>query len=360
MKVCILGDGLVSLILAKVLALKALSVDIFYSDKLKKYSDTRTIGITKSNIDYLNTNIVNIKKIMWEIKRIKIYTENFKKSEILNFSNSNKPIFSIVKNKDLYNSLKKILSNDRNVKFIKNKDLNKIIKKNYNLIINCDLKNQITKKFFSKKIKKNYNSFAYTTIINHKKIINNDVASQIFTNKGPIAFLPISNSKTSIVYSLKTERNNRDNDIKNLIYKFNTKYEITKIGTISKFGLSSSNLRNYYKSNILAFGDLLHKVHPLAGQGFNMSLRDIICISKLIDKRLDLGLTIDSSVCYDFEKEIKDKNLIFSTGIDLIYEFFNFESKTNTALMSKSVQLLGKNKSINRFLTKMADTGFVI
>ena len=68
------------------------------------------------------------------------------------------------------------------------------------------------------------------------------------------------------------------------IYKFNTKYEITKIGTISKFGLSSSNLRNYYKSNILAFVDLLHKVHPLAGQGFNMSLRDIICFSKLIDK----------------------------------------------------------------------------
>ncbi len=360
MKVCILGDGLVSLILAKVLALKALSVDVFYSDKLKKYNESRTIGITKSNIDYLNTNIVNIKKIMWEIKRIKIYTENFKKSEILNFSNSNKPIFSIVKNKDLYNSLKKILSNDRNVKFIKNKDLNKIIKKNYNLIINCDLKNQITKKFFSKKIKKNYNSFAYTTIINHKKIINNDVASQIFTNKGPIAFLPISNSKTSIVYSLKTERNNRDNDIKNLIYKFNTKYEITKIGTISKFGLSSSNLRNYYKSNILAFGDLLHKVHPLAGQGFNMSLRDIICISKLIDKRLDLGLTIDSSVCYDFEKEIKDKNLIFSTGIDLIYEFFNFESKTKNKLISRSLNILGKNKNINSFFKKFADSGLRI
>ena len=29
---------------------------------------------------------------------------------------------------------------------------------------------------------------------------------------------------------------------------------------------------SYYKDNILAFGDLLHKVHPLAGQGFNMSI----------------------------------------------------------------------------------------
>ena len=77
MKVCILGEGLVSLILAKVLARKALSVDIFSNVKVRKYSQTRTIGITKSNISYLNKNIINIEKILWEIKQIKIYTENF-------------------------------------------------------------------------------------------------------------------------------------------------------------------------------------------------------------------------------------------------------------------------------------------
>ena len=37
MKVCIMGDGLVSLLLAKVMALKAISVDVFSSGKLKKY-----------------------------------------------------------------------------------------------------------------------------------------------------------------------------------------------------------------------------------------------------------------------------------------------------------------------------------
>ena len=77
MKVCIIGEGLVSLILAKVLARKALSVDIFYNFKHRKYSQTRTIGITKSNINFLNKNIINIEKILWEIKQIKIYTENF-------------------------------------------------------------------------------------------------------------------------------------------------------------------------------------------------------------------------------------------------------------------------------------------
>ena len=50
---------------------------------------------------------------------------------------------------------------------------------------------------------KKYNSFAYTTIIEHKKSLNNNTAVQIFTKRGPLAFLPISNNKTSVVYSIK-------------------------------------------------------------------------------------------------------------------------------------------------------------
>jgi len=360
MKVCIIGDGLVSLLLAKVMALKAISVDVLSSGKLKKYSETRTIGITKSNVDYINKNIINIKKILWEIKKIKIFSENYNKNEILNFSNFNNQAFSVVKNYELYKIVRKSLHNDKFVRFQNRKDLAKIIDKNYNLIINCDLNNNITKKFFSNKIHKKYNSYAYTTLISHKKVIKNDTALQIFTSNGPIAFLPVSDSQTSIVYSFKTVNKKKENDIKKLIYKFNKKYNITKISTLSKFELSSSNLRNYYKNNILAFGDLLHKVHPLAGQGFNMSVRDIICLSKLIDEKLDLGLTINSTICQEFEKKSKDKNLIFSTGIDLIYEFFNFETKINSELLSKSLSILGKNKFFNSFFKKFADSGLRI
>ncbi len=359
MKVCILGDGLVSLTLAKVLALKGLSVDIFFNSKFKKYSLTRTIGITKSNVNYLDKNVLSIRKILWKIKQIKIYTENFTKSEILSFSNLNDYTFSTVKNDQFYDILKKNLINNKFVKFKKNKDYKKIIKENYNLIINCDLDSQITKKFFSNKIKKKYYSFAYTAIIDHKKIIKNNIATQVFTNDGPIAFLPISNTQTSIVYSLRNKINNYEYDIKKLIHRFNPKYQIIKISGISKFELNLSNLRNYFKANILAFGDLLHKIHPLAGQGFNMSIRDIKCLSQLIDEKMDIGLDLDSTICHEFEKKMKDKNFIFSIGIDWIYEFFNIESKTKNEVISKTINFLGKNKIFNSFLKKYADEGFI-
>ena len=227
------------------------------------------------------------------------------------------------------------------------------------MIFICDAKNEITKKFFFNKIKKNYNSIAYTTLITHKKLKNN-TAFQNFTNKGPIAFLPISKTQTSVVYSFKSKDKKDDSFINDLIKQYNPSYNITKINKCNYFELKSLNLRNYYVDNFLAFGDLLHQIHPLAGQGFNMSLRDIKLLSILIDKRINLGLEIDSSVCKDFQKNSKDKNYLFSTGIDWIYELFNLESKMKSNFLSNSINIFGKNKIMNSLLRKFADRGLRI
>ena len=360
MKICIIGNGLVGLTLANVLIQKDLPVDIILNSKNKKYDKTRTLGISKTNIDYFNKEVGSIKKILWEIKNIKIYTENSLDKEILNFSNNNQQIFSIIKNYKLYKILNDNLKKSKIVKFKSNLDYKNIIKEEYKLIVNCDPKHKSANFFLNSKFEKNYNSYAYITIINHKKLSKNNTAFQNFTKKGPIAFLPISNTKTSVVYSVRTNSNKDKIDIKNLIRKFNPKYSIIKINDCVRFKLKSSNLRKYYKDNMLAFGDLLHKIHPLAGQGFNMSLRDIKLLSKLIDERINLGLDIDSSICHEFQKNIKDKNFIFSMGIDWIYELFNFESKIDTKLISKSINIIGKNKSINSFFKRLADSGLKI
>ena len=360
MKICIIGDGLVSLTLANVLIQKELSVDILSNKKDIKYDKTRTLGISKSNIDYFNNEITNIEKILWKIKKIKIYSEKKSNQEILNFSNNDEQIFSIIKNYELKKLLNSNLKKSKLIKFKNIKHNQNIDLQKYKLVINCNQKNGITKKFFSNKVEKNYNSYAYTTILNHKKVINNNIAFQNFTNNGPIAFLPISNIQTSVVYSLKSNEKKSFNHIKHLIKKYNPIYSITKINEHSCFELRSSNLRKYYKNNILAFGDLLHKIHPLAGQGFNMSLRDIKLLSDIIDEKIYLGLDIDNSICQKFQKNSQDKNYLFSIGIDWIYEIFNFESKIKSNLLTNSINMFGKNRIVNSFLQKFADKGLRI
>ena len=358
MTICILGNTLTALTLAKALVNQKIDVDVLFNKKNYIINNSRTIGIAKNNIDFFNENIININKIIWKLKKIEIFSENLKKERLINFKASNDQLFSIFKNQKLYKLLEKELQKN---KFFRSKFYNKknfSLLDRYELIINSDPSNFITRKYFSNKIIKKYHSTAHTTIIKHDQILN-DTAVQIFTKKGPLAFLPISNKKTSIVYSIHNSNNLEEENIKELIKDKNFYYKISEVEKINSFELKSFNLRSYYHNNILAFGDLLHKVHPLAGQGFNMTIRDIKVLSQIIKKRLDLGLLLDSSVSLEFQKEIKHKNLIFSNGIDLIHEFFNIERKTKTNFLSKSVKLVGDQPSINRMFTKIADKGIL-
>ena len=175
--------------------------------------------------------------------------------------------------------------------------------------------------------------------------------------KREVLFLPISKRETSIVYSVHNSINKKEEDIEKLIKDKNFMYKIKNIKKIKSFELNSLNLRSYYHKNILGFGDLLHKIHPLAGQGFNMTIRDIKTLVEIIKKRLDVGLPLDSSVNLEFQKKLKHKNFIFSNGIDLIHEIFNIERKMKTSFLSKSVKLISNYPSINKMFTKIADRG---
>ena len=355
MRVCILGYGLSSLTLAKALVNQNIYVELISQNKNLKIGQSRTLGISKSNINFFKTNILNIEKLLWKLKKIEIFSDNLKDEKLLNFEKNDDQIFSIIKNYELHQALEKDLLKSKYFKKKYLKNVNLLILKDYNLIINCNYFYNFTNKFFSKKIIKEYDSIAYTTVIGHEKILN-DTATQIFTKKGPLAFLPISSKETSIVYSVHNS-SEKVNDINELIQKYNFKYKINKINKIENFELRSLNLRSYYHNNILAFGDLLHKIHPLAGQGFNMTIRDIKVLIRIIKNKLDLGLQLDSSVNKEFEKNVKYKNFIFSNGIDLIHEIFNFERKTKNTGLSKSIQFLGKNYSTNKIFMKIADEG---
>ena len=73
--------------------------------------------------------------------------------------------------------------------------------------------------------------------------------------------MPISNNETSIVYSIYNSKDKIKENIIELIENYNFKYKIKKIDRIDKIELNSLNLRTYFNNNILAFGDLLHRIH---------------------------------------------------------------------------------------------------
>ena len=103
--------------------------------------------------------------------------------------------------------------------------------------------------------------------------------------------------------------------------------------------------------------DMLHKIHPLAGQGFNMTIRDIKILSDIIQNRITLGLQLDTSALSHFEEKTKNKNFLFSSSIDFIYEVFNYDKKIKNKNFIKILKLLGKKTNFTNYLIKLADKG---
>ena len=228
MNICLIGDNITSLTLAKNLVNKNIKVFVYHNRKNNSQYQSRIIGISKNNLDFFNNKILKIKKnLIWKIDGIDVFYNKIDNDKIFNFNNSGDTIFSTIKHADLYKILNENLNKNVLFKkiFIKKKNFyEKVIKENkYKLIINCESNNEISKKYFYNRIIKDYESYAYTTLIKHN-YFNNLRAIQIFTEIGPIAFLPISNYETSIVYSITKDKFNfSDNDIKNLIKIFNFK-----------------------------------------------------------------------------------------------------------------------------------------
>ena len=71
MNICILGNGLTSLSLAKNLINKKINVHIYQKKKINNSISNRTIGISKDNLEFFEKEIHKLpKKMKWEINKI--------------------------------------------------------------------------------------------------------------------------------------------------------------------------------------------------------------------------------------------------------------------------------------------------
>ena len=360
MNICLIGHGITCLILGNILSDKNIKISIFEENKYKNKFNTRTLSITKNNLDFLKRENINLKNKVWPINNIKIFNTSSNKKEVLSFSPDKDSLFSLIKNYKLIDLLKKNIKKKkfiRKIRTSKNKFYKSIIENNhdFDLIINFDEKNKISKELFYRRQDINYNSTAYTTLLNHKKC-DNHLAYQVFTKLGPIAFLPCSRNETSVVFSVLNQGRIIS---ENLIKKYNKIYSIKSFSKIEKFQLKGSILRNYYNKNILCFGDNIHKIHPLAGQGLNMTLRDIKIFSELIDKKIELGLPLDQSILKDFENKTKHLNYLFVNSIEFINEFFKLDNKFDNTYSNKLFHFLENNSLFKKYSLKYADRGFI-
>ena len=386
-KICIIGSGLTGLLIAYLLSKFRLQIDIVEQDFNKKKINPTKIALSKSSLDELcRYGLKDIRKKSNIIKNIYLHDSysSISLKQDLHFSVSNKKeaLAYIIDSNTLFSDIYKKLKSLKNINFL-NKEISSIndgkffkeitfkdlIKKNYNLIIFASANNlSLLSKFKLRKVvDKSYNEDAYVFNLFHEKISNNS-ARQFFLKDGPLAFLPVSSAETSVIWSIKNNSINKKyvSNKKYLSKFFNNHFkelfkEIISISEINKFNLNYSFNELKDSKRTLLFGEIANKIHPIAGQGLNMTLRNIFSLIKVIKYSINLGLEIGNDI---FIKKYLDEtnlnNLAFATLIDGIRKIFDIRIDSYAATRKNILSNLDKNFFIKKNFINIANKGLFI
>ena len=376
-KICIIGGGLTGLVTAISLSKLNCSIDLITGNAMQNLKSNRTIAVSENNFDFLNKLNISesLKREVWTCSIMKLYTEikNEKFSKIFELNNENrqeKILYMLENSKIMKLMMSKIqqiksisVKNHKKVSSISTSGLLKSVKFNnniskYNLVIICTGYNSsLIKNLFNDQVIENsYKESAITTILSHSSHKNNTVR-QIFLENEILALLPISNTKTSIVWFVKNDvRKKNDLFLKKKIKLYAKNYlkNIKFVTNIEYKGLNLLIRNKYYLDRTLLFGDALHVIHPFVGQGFNMTLKDLACLEKILTQKINLGLDIGSlDVLSEFSSETKPRNFAFSVGVDLLKNSFSYKKLRNSILM-----ILNKSNFAKDIFFEIANKGF--
>ena len=186
-----------------------------------------------------------------------------------------------------------------------------------------------------------------------------NLAYQLFTPDGPIALLPVQDDKASVVWSLdknssilKFSQNDLEKQL-NILFKNHVRK--LKIKNIQTQKLNFSYSKTMYHLKTVLIGNIAHNIHPIAGQGFNLTVKDISKIVYYITKYHSLGLDFNTSqVLESFSNNRKYDNFAFSFGTLAMENIFSNKNNFIRNFTSYGLRLVNRSKKLKRFFIEKA------
>ena len=363
----IFGFGISAKITSCLLARNGFSVCLI-SDKDQKQEKSNTNLVTflsRGSLNYLSSMFQNIKLFDENPEIDSIHCElnslRGNKPQSIKFNDGeNQNLGKIVKNTDLEKYLDQEIGQLRNINIIhgsypsmvENKKDGIKLKLNNEEEIDTDLfivsstKNNIADLINIDFIKKDLKKSAISININGD-IKNANCAFQKFTSDGPLALLPYSKNEASIVWSLKRDSKLLHKDNEELL-QIITKHLSEQVSSIKMISNEKHKLQFVYAKNLVykktvLLGNIAHNIHPIAGQGLNLSIKDIAVFVNQIKKYKSLGYMLnDQMVLDEFEMKRKVDNTAYSFGTFLLDDIFssnnnfvNYTARTGLGFIEK-------------------------
>lgn len=133
--------------------------------------------------------------------------------------------------------------------------------------------------------------------------------------------------------------------------------DITAIESIASFPLNAQHANSYVKPNLALIGDAGHGVHPLAGQGLNLGMLDIIALTVVLQKDFDRSkgkLWAEFATLQRYERERYANNAMMMHSFSAINWTFGNQFRPIQHLRSEGVNAVSKFKPLMQFFGKKA------
>jgi 2-octaprenyl-6-methoxyphenol hydroxylase len=206
-----------------------------------------------------------------------------------------------------------------------------------------------------------YDRLALVLTISHEDE-HNGIAVQHFLESGPFACLPLRGLRSSIVWTEPTSRARallgsscevlRDALDERLRGRF---------GPVSieegpqAFPLVFQIARSFVAPRLALVGDAAHRVHPLAGQGLNIGLRDVATLAELVIEQCSLGLDPGAeSVLSEYQRRRRFDAMSSATAFDLINRSYGATASPVRAARRFAMSAIDRTPGIKGFLQREA------
>ena len=189
-----------------------------------------------------------------------------------------------------------------------------------------------------------------------------DTAWQRFLPSGPVAFLPCSDGRCSIVWTLPAAEAERllalddESFCRELTRAFDARLgEVTEVSARVAFPLRRQLAREMLSGQVALIGDAAHAVHPLAGQGVNLGLRDVTALRDLAHEAHASGLALDSPHRLSrWARTRVSENAVAAYSFETINRVFSNNAMLPTLLRGHLLGIAGKLPPLAQFLWKRA------
>ncbi len=191
---------------------------------------------------------------------------------------------------------------------------------------------------------------------------NQNACWQQFMSTGPLAFLPLPDGQSSIVWSTTEEKAqaliNMDEQA------FNQELQLTFGSSLGRTELSSErgafplrfrHANQYVQENVALIGDAAHTVHPLAGQGVNLGLLDAVVLAEeLLRARENCQEIGTLSTLRRYERRRKGDNMAMLAAMDGFKRLFSNNFLPLKLLRNSGLNVADKLNPIKNLFIKRA------